>query len=94
MNYSYYILRNNPDAILKLEEYVKNEEVFSRLVSVLIYRGVAVKREMFSDLGVDKYLDSQWSNFFATLRQDEIYLFNLNYYIDRQNRRVEIGGID
>ncbi|MCL2724319.1 MAG: hypothetical protein FWD69_07770 [Polyangiaceae bacterium] len=79
MNYSYYVLKDNPRAALQLKEYVGSGDVFSRLISTVVYRAVAVNRKMFSGLGIDEdFLPHP-------LRGDEsIRLFNLIYTARRR----------
>ena len=73
MNYSYYILRHNPRVILKLKKYIKNDDIFSNILSAIIYRYQGVNKDDFIALGYAKYIKE--------VNEEGLWLYNLIYSV-------------
>ncbi|MDX7640700.1 hypothetical protein SJ741_18560 [Citrobacter portucalensis] len=73
MNYSYYILRHNPRVILKLKKYIKNDDIFSNILSAIIYRYQGVNKDDFIALGYAKYIKE--------VNKEGLWLYNLIYSV-------------
>lgn len=58
MNYSFYVLKNKPQEILKLKKYVNDDLLFGKLLEALINRRMAVNRAMFEMIDIDHELSS------------------------------------
>ncbi|ELY5873872.1 hypothetical protein SNN82_004141, partial [Cronobacter sakazakii] len=56
MNYSYYIISKKPSKLLVLKKNI-DDEVFSNILSTIVYRGVFVDRRKISQLGIDDYIN-------------------------------------
>ncbi|EKY3213579.1 hypothetical protein RBA29_004093 [Cronobacter turicensis] len=56
MNYSYYIISKKPSKLLMLKKNI-DDEVFSNILSTIVYRGVFVDRRKISQLGIDDYIN-------------------------------------
>lgn len=55
MNYSFYILKNDPRNILKLKKHINDDALFFKVISALINRRMCIEKEDFEglDLGID-----------------------------------------
>ncbi|TDL48834.1 hypothetical protein E2R60_25935 [Paenibacillus dendritiformis] len=55
MNYSFYILKNDPRNILKLKKHINDDALFFKVMSALINRRMCIEKEDFEglDLGID-----------------------------------------
>ncbi|ELY4003687.1 hypothetical protein SMY28_004202 [Cronobacter dublinensis] len=55
MNYSYYIIRKKPRRLLSLKKHM-DDDLFSNILSAIVYRGVFVDRKRISQLELNHYI--------------------------------------
>ena len=55
MNYSHYIVSKKPRKLLLLKKHM-DDELFSNILSAIVYRGVFVDRRKISQLEVERYI--------------------------------------
>ncbi|EKY3246411.1 hypothetical protein RBA21_003820 [Cronobacter dublinensis] len=55
MNYSYYIVSKEPRKLLSLKKHI-DDELFSKILSAIVYRGVFVDRKRISQLEINDYI--------------------------------------
>ncbi|MEX0448042.1 hypothetical protein [Xenorhabdus sp. SGI246] len=71
MNYSYYVLRNNSRNIMKLKSVIKNDEIFSDVLTAIVKRKFHIREELLLKPELQKYIKKSTKN--------EAFFYNITY---------------
>ncbi|MDC9594719.1 hypothetical protein [Xenorhabdus sp. IM139775] len=71
MNYSYYILRNNPSNIMRIKRIIKDDKIFSDILTAIVKRKFHVKEEFLFKMELQKYIKKSTKN--------EAFFYNIIY---------------
>ncbi|MBC8951170.1 MULTISPECIES: hypothetical protein [Xenorhabdus] len=71
MNYSYYILRDNSRNIMKLKRIIKDDKIFSDILTAIVKRKFHVKEEFLFKPELQKYIKKSTKN--------ESFFYNIIY---------------
>ncbi|WP_445373794.1 hypothetical protein ACSLVK_14940 [Photorhabdus tasmaniensis] len=71
MNYSYYILKNNSRGIMKLKRFIKDDKLFSDILTVIVKRNFHIKEEFLFNPELQKYIKKK--------TKKEAFFYNIIY---------------